>query len=76
MLPIHYAAFHLDPAHINEGLLNEEQNHVLDFLDTHIPGTDTEQATVREAFYQFKHRRGVFTANAPCWKNKNNPDLF
>ena len=76
ILPIHLAAYYLDPANLGHGLEDYEQNAVLRFLTDSVVATDEEKRKMRSDFLAFRTRQPPFTRNNPAWEDQSDVKLF
>ena len=74
VVPMHWAAYYLDPTHAGSEISVECQKQVLDFIREHVPVN--REAAALQSYFSYYHKEDEFASTNYCWQYTNKSNLF
>jgi len=74
VIPMHWVAYYLNPAHVGLEISIECQKQVLDFICEYVPAN--WEAVALQLYFSYYHKEDKFASTNYCWQYTNKPNLF
>jgi hypothetical protein len=74
VVPLHWAAYFLDPTNAGTQITPLQQKQLMEFLESYVP-KERYDAVIQD-FFNYYNKEGDFQPGNSCWKHLKNPNLF